>query len=235
MDESERTEARALDFRKSFLLTRFVVGVIGLALPLVLVVTYAVTSHGVLPALSDYYHSPLRDWFVGSMWAIGAGLLVYMADRENIADFWISTAAGTCAFAVALLPTNRTSEPVTVVSLIHLTCAIVMMSLLAVISWRFGGRDGKRPDRSARSQRRWRRLHRACAVIIAVAIAAALLCVLLDVFAVWVVLAAESLAVIAFGVSWLTKGSEYFRMIAIPPALQRSPVRTPESTVSADR
>ena len=60
-------------FRKSFLKTRVVVGVIGVLLPLVLVVGNRMVfgQSGILPSLSDYYHS---------------GLLVYLAARRELAD-----------------------------------------------------------------------------------------------------------------------------------------------------
>jgi hypothetical protein len=63
-------------FRKSFLKTRVVVGVIGILLPFVLVIgNWMVFGQSrILPSLSDYYHSDMRNWFVGSLWAIGSGL-----------------------------------------------------------------------------------------------------------------------------------------------------------------
>jgi hypothetical protein len=75
-------------FPKSFLKTRVVIGVIGVLLPLVLVVGNRMVfgQSGILPSLSDYYHSDMRNWFVGSLWAIGSGLLVYLAARRELAD-----------------------------------------------------------------------------------------------------------------------------------------------------
>ena len=60
-------------FPKSFLKTRVVIGVIGVLLPLVLVVGNRMVfgQSGILPSLSDYYHS---------------GLLVYLAARRELAD-----------------------------------------------------------------------------------------------------------------------------------------------------
>jgi hypothetical protein len=91
-------------FRKSFLKTRVVVGVIGVLLPLVLVIGNRTVfgQSGILPTLSDYYHSDMRNWFVGSLWAIGSGLLVYLAARRNLADSVISFVAGLFAVGVAL-------------------------------------------------------------------------------------------------------------------------------------
>ena len=55
--------------------------VIGVLLPIVLVGGNRVVfgQSDLLPSLSGYYHSDMRNWFVGSLWAIGSGLLVYLA------------------------------------------------------------------------------------------------------------------------------------------------------------
>jgi hypothetical protein len=85
-----------------------VIGVIGVLLPIVLVGGNRVVfgQSNLLPSLSGYYHSGMRNWFVGSLWAIGSGLLVYLAARRNLADSVISFVAGLLAVGVALFPTN---------------------------------------------------------------------------------------------------------------------------------
>ena len=96
------------DFRKSFLKTRLVVGFIGVLMPPVIVFGNMLIfgQFGFEPSLSDYYFTGMRNWFVGSLWAIGAGLLVYLAARRNAWDSRFSFVAGLLAIAVALLPTN---------------------------------------------------------------------------------------------------------------------------------
>ena len=99
----------APDFRKSFLTTRLVVGLFGVSLPFVLVLGELLVSGDwtIRDALSDYYYSVLRNWFVGSLFAIGAGLLVYMATKRSRPDGVLSVIAGVCAIAVAIFPTNK--------------------------------------------------------------------------------------------------------------------------------
>jgi hypothetical protein len=105
-------------FRKSFLKTRVVIGVIGILLPFALVIgNWMVFGQlRILPSLSAYYHSDMRNWFVGSLWAIGAGLLVYLAARRNLADSVISSVAGLLAVGVALFPTNAPHTVPTTIS-----------------------------------------------------------------------------------------------------------------------
>ena len=161
-------------FRKSFLKTRVVVGVIGILLPPVLVIGNRMVfgQSGILPSLSDYYHSDMRNWFVGSLWAIGSGLLVYLAARRNLADSVISFVAGLLAVGVALFPTNAPHTAPTTISILHVAFAALLFVLLGVICFRFGNRDGKREDRSVRWRTRWRRVHRGCAIVIWVAVVA---------------------------------------------------------------
>jgi len=100
-------------FRKSFLKTRVVIGVIGVLLPIVLVGGNWVVfgQSDLLPSLSGYYHSDMRNWFVGSLWAIGSRLLVYLAARRNLADSVISFVAGLLAVGVALFPGQPPPTP----------------------------------------------------------------------------------------------------------------------------
>lgn len=212
---AEAEGAEPVDFRESFLWTRFIVGVIGVSLAPVLIAGDRVLfgADSLLPALSDYYHSPMRDWFVGSLFAIGAGLLVYMADRKNWLDFWLSSAAGCCAVVVALFPTNPVDGPVTWVSVVHAVFAVLMMLLLTAICLRFGEREGSRDDRSRRQQRRWRRFHRACGLVIVGALVFTAACVGLGLLQRYAALLGESVAVAAFGLSWLVKGTELWQLV----------------------
>lgn len=202
------------DFRKSFLTTRLVVGLFGVTLPFVLVLGEPLISRdwAVRAALSDYYYSVLRNWFVGSLFAIGAGLLVYMATKRSRPDGVLSFIAGVCAIMVALFPTNQIDAEVSTIALVHFVCAVALLILLGVMCWRFGTRDGTQPNRSDRRRANWRRFHHFCALAIwsavlwcAIAIVGE---VVFDLPLRYAVVVGESVAVLAFGFSWLLKGSE---------------------------
>jgi hypothetical protein len=213
-------------FRKSFLKTRVVVGVIGILLPFVLVIGNWLVfgQSGILPSLSDYYHSDMRNWFVGSLWAIGSGLLVYLAARRNLADSVISFVAGLLAVGVALFPTNAPHTILTTISILHVGFAALLFGLLGVICFRFGNRDGKREDRSVRWRARWRRVHRGCAIVIWVAVVASVALAARGSDNNYTVLVGETVAVLAFGFSWFLKGSELFNILreehGLPPMLR---------------
>ena len=58
------------------------------------------------PSMSAYYHTPLRNIFVGSLFIIGSFLYLYrgFTKREN----FLLNVAGLCAVVVALCPTSLT-------------------------------------------------------------------------------------------------------------------------------
>ena len=223
-----------------FLTLRKAIGFIGIALPVVLVLgenlrdwlaPQARAAGRVLIELSisAYFHTGMRDVFVGSLCAIGVFLLCYRGyDRT---DNLLAKGAGVCALVVALCPTPEASREATeggvrppdsvtffsgpnapdptYVGYIHFGAALAFFVLLAVMSLtRFTLTDPGSPPTRRKEARN--RVYRACGIVILlslVGIAAAKL--LLDAqaertssFVFWF----ETIAVMAFGVSWLTKG-----------------------------
>lgn len=104
------TAARAEDFTKSYLGIRFIIGMIGLLLPVSLLVIDSVfidTPVSARGSMSAYYHSGARDLFVGGLVAVGVTLIGYLWWRWQTWDFWLSVAAGFGAIGVAMFPTGR--------------------------------------------------------------------------------------------------------------------------------
>lgn len=220
-----------------FLTLRRAVGFIGIALPFVLVAgenlrdvlapTAARAGRQLIElSMSAYFHTGMRDVFVGSLCAIGVFLLCYKgydSTEDNLANL-----AGVCALLVALFPTFEDSREATdtgvaaidsatffsgpeapdpyLVGVIHFAAAAVLFGILAYLSYfRFTRSDTTTPT-PRKVQRN--RIYRVCGVIIALCIAGIAIGNLLDVdaertsFVFWF----EAIAVVAFGVSWLTKG-----------------------------
>ncbi len=218
------------DYRKPFLKTRLIVGIIGILLPPTVVFGYMIIvgEPRFKPSLSDYYYTPMRNWFVGSLWAIGAGLLVYLRTKYR-ADSWISFVAGLLAIAVALLPTSDIHTPTTATSTLHLVCAGILFALLGLMCFLFGRRDRTREDRTVQWRRVWGTVHKTCAFIVWGAVLGSVLLVKFGPPDSQAVLIGETVAVIAFAVSWFLKGSEIINIVREEhnkPPLLRAPAQS---------
>jgi hypothetical protein len=193
------------------------IGSVGIALPIVLTAGYALVAGrpALLGSLSGYYHSPMRDVFVGGMCAIGVFLISY---RHRRPDDLISTIAGVLAIGVALFPT-ATGDPTDterLVGVVHQVCAAVLFLLLAVFCLVLFTRSDPtvRPDPVPGN-----RFYRTCGYLIVAAIVLAVASNALpdDVRdTLRPVLWCEAVAVFAFGAAWLARSDAIFRA-AQPP------------------
>jgi hypothetical protein len=197
----------------SYLSLRKAIGVLGICMPFVLAIgLYWVREKGLQPTISDYYYTEMRDIFVGILCAIGVFLLSYRGyDRgDHIAG------PLACMFAIgtALFPTRPVdpSPMDKVKSDIHLTFAALLFLTLAYFSLRLFTKTDPKLKRTPRKIKR-NLIYKVCgyAILAAIAIIAVYKQLLPDdavmrlaefkpVF--WL----ESIAVVAFGISWLTKG-----------------------------
>ncbi len=186
----------------SYLFLRRAIGLIGLALPFVLILGKQLVQGGdLIGSLSGYYYTDLRDVLVGAMCAVGVFLLAYYG--HDFVDNVASTVAGLGAIGLALFPTtpdhdvtawDRTS------GVLHWTFAAVFFLSLAYFCLRLFPHDGEQPPGTGVVYRVCGGVILACLVLIAVTKALGLLPALLP--ALWL----EAVAVEAFGVAWLVKG-----------------------------
>jgi hypothetical protein len=93
------------DFVKTYFALRVALGVLALGLPLALWSGgHLLQGLALQPSISAYYHSDVRDVFVGMLWAIGAGLVAYkgFSRREDLA----LNVGGVLACCIAVFPMN---------------------------------------------------------------------------------------------------------------------------------
>jgi hypothetical protein len=215
-------------YLRSYVFTRFAIGLLGVLLPPLLVLVEPALFDG-LPAprgsLSAYYYSGLREIFVGGLSAIGVFLVAY-----KFLDFsWesvLSSLAGAAAVVVAVFPTERPGDGVTatpfqvklgedVVTAIHYGAAVAFISLLVPIVLFFSRSEG------GRQNRKWQGFHAVMAAVIVFGAA-------LAGFAGITggpdkgVLIGEWIAIWAFGASWLAKGAEWKTLFGPAPAPARA-------------
>jgi hypothetical protein len=219
---------------RSYLFMRAMIGFIGIALPIVLVIGNGLFVHGDLgirSSLSGYYHSGMRDVFVGSLCATGVFLIAYKVFEHNL-DNTLSLLAGIAVFVVSLFPTGLPSNsdtPLTPlqqrfgevkIEAIHYTSAAVFVISLAAMSYFFGVREGNRSqvrdgERSRFSPTFWRWFHWGCAITIGLAIVFIAITQLAGWLKGYSLLIGEVVIVLAFGASWLAKGLE-LRVLRAP-------------------
>jgi hypothetical protein len=110
-----RMEAKHADdgvlYVRSYLLTRTVIGTIGMLLPLALVILEGAFTHqGLRPqdSISAYYHTTAgEDLLVAGLSVVAVMLLTYMSGQPRSVDFVASTVTGAALLGVVFFPTQR--------------------------------------------------------------------------------------------------------------------------------
>jgi hypothetical protein len=195
----------------SYLGLRKAVGIIGIALPFVLAIgKVLVESPGLEMSMSAYYYTDLRNVFVGSLCAISVFLMSYRGyDRR---DHVAGILASIFGVGVAMFPTAPEVNPTSgekIIGGLHFLWAALFLLTLAYFSLAlFTLTDA--PGRETPRKLERNVVYRVCGwTILACLILGAVVGQLpadspvrtLDPLF-WL----EALAVVAFGVSWLTKG-----------------------------
>lgn len=232
------TDPDSAGYVRSFLIVRLAIGVLGLGLPLFLILWDGVWLDGdpfFRSSVSAYYYSGGRELFVGVLCAIGFFLITYKITQVNL-DNTASILAGIAAIVVAFFPTGLPAPdtPLTPlqgkvgvdeVEATHFVAAAVFIGLLALLSYFFGVREGKRRRPGQRLPKEfWRWYHIGLAGVIAVTLAAIGLTELLDWGPDKRLFIGETVAAVAFGLSWLAKGAEFDTLFG----RQRAPAASPD-------
>jgi FtsH-binding integral membrane protein len=207
----------------SYLQLRKAIGILGIALPFVVSIgAWIFFQTGLKGSLSAYYHSGMRDVFVGIMIAYGFFLLSYKGheSKDNIA----ATLACIFACAVALFPTPAGGSVTTcerIIGIIHfISAAAFFLTLIYFCLCLFTKTN---PDKEPNKKKKQRnKVYRICGY-------GMLTCILLigiiyilpgsvtsflkgckPIF--WL----ESFAIFCFGFSWFTKGEAILKDVVEP-------------------
>ena len=208
----------------SYLFLRRAIGIIGLALPFVLIIgKLLIDGGGLLGSVSGYYYTDMRDVFVGSMCAVGVFLLAYRG--HDLIDDVVADIAGVAAIGVALFPTTpagpRTHTQQLVGDAHVVFAAVFFLSLAYFCLVRFRRSADPRPTgrKAARNG-----IYLGCGVIILVCLVSIVVVGLaLHGGQPWhAVLWLESAATVAFGVAWFVKGETLLRDRAPEPSTTHS-------------
>lgn len=198
------------------------VGLIAVLLPLVLAIgNFVFGGNELRGSISDYYYTPMGNVFVGSLCALAVFFLSYnyrplpMFELDNI----LSTAASLAALGVAFFPTTddgaTSSQGEKVVAFVHLACAGVLFSLLAIFALFLFTRTRDKMSMTAEKKHR-NVLYRTCGWIIVASILLVIVANIAKPPSSWHTLFwLETISVVAFGISWLVK-SGFLGILADP-------------------
>ncbi|HYT28824.1 MAG TPA: hypothetical protein VEL72_07375 [Ktedonobacteraceae bacterium] len=200
---------------RSYVLLRRGIGIIGVALPFVLIIGKIILeSPGISASISAYYYSVMRDVFVGSLWVIGIFLICY---RYAFLDDIVSTLAGICAIGVSLFPTPPdmgATQQQTTIGLAHglfASCFFLVLALMSIIL--FQKTDQAEPAR--RKQQR-NTVYLICGIVILACLVLAALLLFVPYLhdASWLqplhpIFFLEAFAILAFGCAWFVKGETF--------------------------
>lgn len=196
-------------------LHRLLIGTLGFFLPFLLYIAAGLRPSGDLPpwkllsSVSAYYYTGATGIFIGVVFALALFLITYRGYEGVKADRVVGAIAGLAALGVALFPTAAPSPLVEPtwwrdwVRTTHYVSAVALfISFILFAGWLFRKSDvPKRSDRSAEKNRQ-DDLCLACAIVMTVCV-------------VWAgsaivtkgdIVIPEAIAIMAFAISWLSKG-----------------------------
>lgn len=189
----------------SYYALRILIGATGVLLPLLLIIGKLAASNSleIEFSVSDYYdNGTAGDFLVGVLFVLGFFLMTYKGhDRTD------SRAANLgCVFAlgVALFPTTSNNN---VIHIMHFVFAVLLFSVFIFFSI-YLFRKSSQPKGINKQKEKRNRVYLVCGIIMIVCIAA------ITIGMIWLedlcikyqlVFWFESLALIAFGISWVTK------------------------------
>jgi hypothetical protein len=218
---------------------RQLIGYLGLLLPFLLYGVAGLRHTGglvpwrLLSSISAYYYTGAVAVFVGVLFALALFLLTYRGYKGVIADRVLGLIGGTAAIFVALFPTFA-PQPVVPPSWwypgmakIHYVSAVALfVSFILFAIWLF--RKSNVPRRADRPPDKRRRddICLACGIVMIVSV----LWAASAMFTHAPIVVPESIAIIAFAISWLTKGEAHKPVMSMIRTL-RQKMNTP--TVAA--
>lgn len=194
----------------SYLALRKAIGWIGILLPFTLMLgAFLIFNEKIIQSsISHYYHTSMRDVFVGALCAIALFMFYYCGHDKW--DNWAGHAAGFFAIGVALFPTTEFG-PSDLIGKIHFACSALLFITLIIFSlFLFTKKDSNpTPQKLTRNK-----IYIICGLIMIACLIAIVIYKnfiqqdddAVTSFVFW----AETAALFAFGVSWLTKGGTLY-------------------------
>jgi hypothetical protein len=191
----------------SYLSLRKTVGWIGISLPFVLILGKIILfpGNGIPTSISHYYYTGMRDVMVGALCAVALFLFFYEGYDEW--DEWMGNLAAIFALGAALFPTTEYGKT-DIVGIIHNLSAALFFLCLALFSLFLFTRKNGEPTHNKHIRNR---IYITCGVVMVLSLSTIIVVrIWFDIGRTHIDFWAECIALVAFGVSWLTKGGTLY-------------------------
>lgn len=156
-------------------------------------------------SMSAYYYTAVRNLLVGVICGISLFLFCYHGYKWY--DSLLSKLAGLFALGIAFFPTSETNDKSDIISILHYVTSGIFLLILAFMSF-FLFTKSSGTMTTKKKQRN--RVYRICGIVIFVSVAGIPIAGL---DGIWEhikflkpTFTLETIALVAFGISWLTKG-----------------------------
>jgi uncharacterized membrane protein YoaK (UPF0700 family) len=203
---------------RSYYRLRRWIGILGMALPVILIIGGCVQNCMIEGSISSYYYTGMKDFFIGLLFAVGLFLITYKG--YQFVDDLVTNLCGIFALGIIAFPASAGGASIVQAGIffinddiskyIHLTCAALFFILLSVNSYFLFTKHGKKKLTEKRIRRN--RIYKGCAIVMLLSI------VCIAIYSMFLektviaefkpVLVFETIALLAFGTSWLAKGKK---------------------------
>lgn len=205
MNSNKRNES-SLVF--SYLELRKAIGILGIALPFVLLLgALIIFQTGLQSSISSYYYTGMRDVLVGTLVAFGIFLYSY---KGYSGDAIYGKLACVFAIGVALfpcLPSGAVTKIARTISIFHLIFTIAFFLTLIYFSYFLFTKSDQKVLPKKKQQRNI--VYKTCGILMTICVLGIVISFFFSSAMAWLgspIFWFETGAILAFGVSWFTKG-----------------------------
>jgi hypothetical protein len=213
---------RAQSLIISYLAMRRLIGILGISLPFIVVLGGLTQGDpGLQGSISGYYYTNMRDLYVGILSGVALFLISYRG-YEQIDDI-VANMSGMFALGMISFPTAMYSGKAVRVGMflvadnvsetIHLTFGALFFLALSFNSLFLFTR--RHPGVMGKEKKRRNMIYRSCGIVMLLAVVCITMYTMFlrgtSIAAINPVLILESVALFAFGISWLVKGNTLFK------------------------
>jgi len=208
----------------SYLTLRKLIGILGMLLPIICIIGGLIFwEFSIQRSISYYYHTNMRDFFVGLLFCVSMFLITYRG-YEKIDDI-ITTVSGIASWFIAFFPCSFDGDSSRLVSIIqikscisnkiHLTSASIFFFLLAINSIFLFTLSDKPQSEISEGKKFRNKIYIGCgiAILLSLVFIPVLYIVLGEerIVQYKIILIFEAIMLVAFGISWLVKGRTLFQ------------------------